>query len=296
MFQDLNGNGISDPGEPGVAGIKLEMDGSRRTTTDRDGRYEFTGDRGTHHVTVVATELGTRLLATTSTEQSISIGGLERLDLNFGVRDQGAIRGRVFNDVPRDAAMGTSDDLGLKGVRVILRSVEANSGGLEMERFTDGGGSYAFSDLRPGRYVVSIDPGSLPPNFQIPDIAESAVTVSALGTSSVDIPVAAQRAVSGVVYVDTDRNGAYDPAVDFPVPGAAVALNGGGPMTTDETGRYLLRNLPAGRSMIVVRPPIGAPEMAFEIEFAPAPETRRSVDIAINSSSKSGGVRFIKNI
>ena len=62
VFKDLNGNGIQDPGEPGVEGVKVTLTGTdvfgnpvdRMTTTDANGEYLFNGDTllpGTYKVT-----------------------------------------------------------------------------------------------------------------------------------------------------------------------------------------------------------------------------------------------------
>ena len=62
VFKDLNGNGIQDPGEPGVEGVTVTLTGTdvfgnpvdRMTTTDPNGEYLFNGDTllpGTYKVT-----------------------------------------------------------------------------------------------------------------------------------------------------------------------------------------------------------------------------------------------------
>lgn len=49
VFEDLNGNGFQDPGEPGIAGVTVSLDTNAdgtidaTTVTDADGRYEFDG-------------------------------------------------------------------------------------------------------------------------------------------------------------------------------------------------------------------------------------------------------------
>jgi hypothetical protein len=41
VFQDANRDGEQQSGEGGVAGVEVLLDGRYRTTTDRDGRFEF---------------------------------------------------------------------------------------------------------------------------------------------------------------------------------------------------------------------------------------------------------------
>jgi hypothetical protein len=66
-----------------------------------------------------------------------------------------------------------------------------------------------------------------------------------------DIPLAAQRAISGVVFLDRDGDGRFDAAHDAPLAGARVAA-GKAETITDGNGAYLLRGLPAGRITVRV--------------------------------------------
>jgi hypothetical protein len=281
VFNDLNGNGVFDQGEPGLGGMKLEVDGGRTIVTQSDGRYEFTRDRSTHRVALVTPELGVRLLATSPTERLVITDGSKDLAVDFGVRDHGSIRGRVFNDAHAASAAELNDGLGLAGVRIVIRSAGSERTGFVLERLTDAAGRYDFSNLRPGKYLVELDPTTLPPNFRIPSRLGDTFVVEPLGAALYDIAVAAQRSVSGVVYVDIDGNGSFTPGKDRPVRGAAIELRGIS-LTTDETGRYLFRNLPAGRSEIIVRPPASQPEFIFPVDLGTAPESKASLDIAIN--------------
>ena len=58
VFEDLNGNGLRDPGEPGVAGVRLRQ-GETRMRTDRDGNYTVpVGVRGVLELEAAAVPLG----------------------------------------------------------------------------------------------------------------------------------------------------------------------------------------------------------------------------------------------
>src|SRR5207249_3954319 len=56
VWSDLNANGIQDAGEPGIAGVTVTLNGpggTRTTTTDANGLYQFTNlSAGTYTVTV----------------------------------------------------------------------------------------------------------------------------------------------------------------------------------------------------------------------------------------------------
>src|SRR5262249_45220805 len=66
VWQDLDGNGIQDGGEPGIPGVALTLTGTTgggtavtdHATTDSGGHYQLTEDPGTYTVTVDASNFG----------------------------------------------------------------------------------------------------------------------------------------------------------------------------------------------------------------------------------------------
>ena len=76
LWHDLDGDGIEDPGEPGLVGVDVRLTGAGApviVTTDANGDYSFTGlDPGTYTVDVVGSTLpvgtnsGVALVATTA--------------------------------------------------------------------------------------------------------------------------------------------------------------------------------------------------------------------------------------
>lgn len=281
VFYDLNANGRFDAGEPGIARLKIQIDDKRTISTDKDGRYEFSANDGVHTVVLMSGDLGTRLLATSPTERKINLDGTENLDVNFGVIDFGTISGRIFNDTmsPSTASPGA---LGLSGVKVVLRLLDNSTGSFTLEQVTNSNGLYEFRNLRPGRYLVEIDGMTIPANFQIPAITASTIVVQPLQASYLDIPITAQRAISGVVFVDVNGDGTYLAGTDQPVEGVQIIV-GGISGLSDVNGAYILRNLPAGRTTLRIRHPNGAEMPTREIELGINPVTERSVDLAINS-------------
>jgi hypothetical protein len=276
VFYDLNGNGLSDVGEPGVAGIKIQIDGKRSVITDKNGRYELAANEGRHSIVLVSGELGVRILASTPTEQNVTMDGGQKLDLNFGVRDFGSISGRVFNDI----GMQTQTGPGLGGVKVTLRSADVGFGSFVLEQLTAADGAYDFRNLRPGKYLIEIDPSSVPPNFLIPAITGSTILVEALHGSVFDAPIVAQRAVAGIVFIDKDGDGRFTPGTDESVEGASVTANDKSSISGVD-GVYILRNLPAGRANLLVRLRGVIESTSFAVELGPEPVTRRAVDLSL---------------
>ena len=280
VFYDLNGNGRPDPTEPGVPGMKIQIDGKRNVTTDKNGRYELSANEGQHKVVLISSELGVRLLATTATNNIVALDSGQKLNLNFGVRDFGSISGRVFNDTDLSGTMPARNPIGLGGIRIIIKSVNVGYGSFTLKQETQGDGTYDFRDLRPGVYTIEIDPASLPANFNIPGITSSPINVEALHSTYYDVPLAAQRAVAGVVFIDRDGDGRYTVGNDEPVQGASVTIDNKSSISGVD-GAYLLRNLPAGKTELIVRFGSGAENTSIIVELGAEPVTQQSIDIPI---------------
>lgn len=95
VFNDLNGNGVRDPGEPGLSNVNVRIFTTaepiwrRSTTTARDGRYDFGGLIGASYY--VAVDAPPAFVFATASERRVSVPrdgppGLEVRDIDFGVR------------------------------------------------------------------------------------------------------------------------------------------------------------------------------------------------------------------
>ncbi|MGL5911455.1 MAG: SdrD B-like domain-containing protein, partial [Phycicoccus sp.] len=96
VWRDLDRDGRQDPGEPGVAGVVVQLvdaDGTvvATTTTDANGNYRFVGVLpGDYVVRIVPSSLPDGLVLTTSDAWSLSLSpGEERLNADFGVAPPG---------------------------------------------------------------------------------------------------------------------------------------------------------------------------------------------------------------
>lgn len=275
VYYDLNGNGQDDKGEPGVVGIAVQLNEKQSVRTDVNGRYEFSANEGGYNIALVSNDLGVRLRASTATQQRISLYSRQTVNVSFGVSDFGFISGRVFNDLNLTGETPTSNLQGLKGVKVILRS-----GNGVIEKTTDAGGIYEFYNLRPGNYMLEIDPATLPANFKLPAETSREVRVEPLQGFYFDIPIAAQRAIAGFVFIDQDGDGQFNPQKDEPVEGAYVSVNDT-VVVTDGKGAYIIRNLSAGKVKLVIRSPLSAKSSSIIVELGAEPVTNRAVNIAV---------------
>ena len=161
-FNDLNGNGVRNPGEPGLAGITIFLDannngvldpGEVSTTSDVNGNYTFANlGPGTYHVREVV-PVGS--MQTTVNPAAIVVSsGTNITGVLFGNFKLISISGIKFNDLNGNGVRNAGEP-GLAGVTVFLDT--NNNGVLDPgERHTTTGvnGTYSFANLGPGTYRV----------------------------------------------------------------------------------------------------------------------------------------------
>ncbi|MFZ1828568.1 MAG: SdrD B-like domain-containing protein, partial [Candidatus Competibacteraceae bacterium] len=153
VFNDFNGNGVRDRGEPGISGVTIELlDSTGRviatTTTTGDGRYLFTSlNPGTY--TVRETD-PTGFVSTTPNTGTATVppGGIASPD--FGDQQIRTVSGVVFNDLNGNGVQDPGE-LGIGGVTVVLRD---DAQGTIQTTTTGSDGRYLFSNIAPGNYTV----------------------------------------------------------------------------------------------------------------------------------------------
>jgi hypothetical protein len=106
------------------------------------------------------------------------------------------------------------------------------------------------------------------------------VIVLPLQNFYLDIPISAQRAVSGVVFIDNDGDGKFDPEKDEPVERARV-ISDKTEVTSGKRGTYVLRNLPAGRIIVHTLGPGGKEANTVTLELTDGPVRRTGVNLAL---------------
>jgi hypothetical protein len=125
---------------------------------------------------------------------------------------------------------------------------------------------------------LEIDPVTIPADFRLPAQTAWPITVSPLQGVYLNLPFAAQRAISGIVYVDKDGDSQFDPQKDVVVEGARVAAGNSEAVSTRQ-GFYLLRNLPAGRIEVHIYQSTGKESGIINIELGPDPILRNGVNL-----------------
>jgi hypothetical protein len=247
IFEDRNSNGQIDANEQGIANVKIRLDDRRTVISDKNGEFAFSGLAAESHQIVLDVEgLGKIWRASSSISQTVDLNSVKSAEVNFGLNNYGFLAGRIFNDLNFG---GKNEDTfpGIGFVKVKIQPLDkGNAPSVPAQtQNTDGGGQFNFRMLPPGDYRLEILPESLPENYEIPAETSWIITVSPLRGFYKDIPLAAQRAVRGIVFIDRNNNGQFDAETDSPV-GNTKIVAGKQEAKSDENGMYLLRNLPSG--------------------------------------------------
>ena len=163
-FNDLNANGVKDPGESGLPGWTIALTpGSLTTTTDANGNYCFGAlAAGTYTVSEVLQSGWTQTLPGGLGTYSVTVPP-SVANLNFGNCHPNAaaacsapqlseICGMKFNDINRNGVKDVGEP-GLAGWTITLSPGSSTT-------TTDANGNYCFSLLAPGTYTVSEVPQS----------------------------------------------------------------------------------------------------------------------------------------
>jgi hypothetical protein len=171
VWQDDDGDGVQDAGEPGIPGVTVDLndpgpDGVCGTdddvfiasdTTDANGNYWFTDlPQGTYCVDPDETTVpaGYELTANNDPE-TVDLGpGEEFLDADFGYQPRYALGDRVWYDQDQDGIQDANEP-GVSGITVELFDSPDCSGVAVASTTTDGTGFYQFTGLPAGDYCIA---------------------------------------------------------------------------------------------------------------------------------------------
>ena len=270
VWEDLNGDGVQDEGEPGLPGVRVELvDGSgvlADTTTDENGHYEFTGLRpGTYRIRVVP-PAGYRITeadAGSDDERDSDIDEISGVapdtELTEGENDPSwdaglyrpvSVGDRVWLDLNADGVQDDDETTGVSGVTVTLLNAVGDAAGTTT---TDADGRYRFEGLPPGDYAVRFamrEGLHISPPHAAPDASDSDVDPATRESDStgfltsgsefpdLDLGLYNETAsIEGQVRADSDMDGALDD-VDPPISNIVVDLyldaNGNGSPDPEE--------------------------------------------------------------
>lgn len=240
-FKDQNGDGVRQPYEPGIPGLKISS-GKEESISDKDGHYSLKSVTGKKAVlTLDATGLPEGFVPTNSTEQTIDIVQNKSRRVDFGFIPQSQIKGLVFSDLNGDGFYD-AQDLGLGRVKITL---ETNAVARTSEK-----GVYSFAKIAAGEHTISLDIASLPEGYLPVEVPKKSFTLHEGMRYEFNIPVRAKRTISGRVYDDANANKRWD-ANEKPLSGVRVRLDGQS-VSSDQAGYYLFDDLLPGKPEISV--------------------------------------------
>ncbi|MFO1430472.1 MAG: SdrD B-like domain-containing protein [Candidatus Competibacteraceae bacterium] len=187
VWNDANGNGTQDSGEPGIPGVTVNLYASNGTTllattaTDANGLYSFPGlANDTYVVKVDTATLPTGFTATgegdpgtacgggcdSSITASVT-GGAANNTVDFGYKPAGttySVSGNVYDDNNTNGSLD-GGDTGIGGVTVIV-AVDTDKNGTIDQTYTvqtAPNGSYSVSGIPAGSNVtITVDKATLP--------------------------------------------------------------------------------------------------------------------------------------
>ena len=178
IFEDLNGNGMQDPGEPGVPGVVITLTGTaddgteitRTVSTDANGNYNFDGlPPGSYKITInvpggyeitYQDEVGNETndsdinpLNGMSDFVSVTNGDFYQ-DLDGGLYQPASIGDFVWNDLNGNGIQDNGEP-GIQFVEVTLTGTTGNGTSVTFSLSTDVNGEYLFQNLKPGSYKLT---------------------------------------------------------------------------------------------------------------------------------------------
>ena len=236
VWFDTNGNGSQQVGEPGLAGVvvELRLTGNTTifyngqtyiqnelvitTTTDANGNYLFEGvpgdtDGGTNRndysvtINTGASPVLTGLSSTTGgdSQDSDNLTTNDDLDRDFGYDGGSIIYGSIWHDKNANASDPTVDtnENYINGVTVQL-CANANGTGCVASTTTDANGRYQFTNVSDGNYFVVVTP----PGTQVaePTGEDTKATCGTCNNASPQITVSGPEDYGGYDFGYTGAN------------------------------------------------------------------------------------------
>jgi outer membrane protein OmpA-like peptidoglycan-associated protein len=150
-FLDINCNGIRDPGEPRVAGLKIQMNGGRIQYDDKDTiirildlepYVRYYADLNTNTFDNIAWQIKNHLISI-----AVSPNAFTRVQIPVA----------VVGEVSGTVSVNEKNGIGQRGERQIMVDIFDTSRHLAAQTMTESDGFFSYIGLPPGNYNLGID-------------------------------------------------------------------------------------------------------------------------------------------
>ena len=207
-FNDENGNGVKDAGEPGLSNWKIKLSGAKVDSqlTDGNGNYAFPNLVSGNYT--VSEELQSGWIQTFPTAPgtySLSISsGTNYPNTNFGNFQLASMSGQVFNDVNGNGSKDGGES-GLQNWKVKISGAKTDS------TLTDASGNFSFANLLAGNYTVSfVAQNGWIQTLPISPGTYSLTISSGQNATAKDFGAFQLGTISGTKFLDADGDGVKD--------------------------------------------------------------------------------------
>lgn len=293
VWHDLNANGRQDGGEPGLAGVAVELYNALdqlvdATTTDGQGRYAFVDlTPGAYSVRVLpaagflfspqnqggAGDVDSDFVPESGRSQPVDLtAGYVEMDVDAGLYQLATLGNRVWEDLDGNGRQ----DLGEPNLAGVTIRLQDAAGITQAITQTNSQGAYSFNGLAPALYRLLFTPPNTyfftPPNQGVdrtedsdPDpitgVIDAITLISGQQDLSRDAGLYRAAQLGDRVWADLDGNGlqgSQEPGLT----GVQVALINQSDQTiasmvTGVTGRYFFARIWPGTYTVRFTPPAG---------------------------------------
>ncbi len=160
VFNDLNGNGKYDPGEPGIPNVIVKIPIENTVKTDQKGHFVIKEViPGMKVVKMDTREVPIELAPVRGTSVVVEARALKPVRVEFPLIEYGSISGRVYVDANKNGIYDIGEE-GIEEVKITLYPTP-------QWRESDVNGKFDFDYAFPGNYELQIDDKILPSNYEL---------------------------------------------------------------------------------------------------------------------------------
>ncbi|MEZ4910063.1 MAG: SdrD B-like domain-containing protein [Saprospiraceae bacterium] len=296
VWEDLDGNGFQSDNEPGIQNVSVSLEEVRRDTfifitstlTDQNGKYLFSNLRpGTYKLTFSTPNgyLYTKSIGIIDDgTNSDVINGMASPVILFSGESETSVDGGLYRPasigdfVWEDSNANGIQDTGETGISNVTLTLTGNDGAgnaVTLSTTTDTNGAYAFDNLAPGNYTVTL---SVPDgyNLSLPNNGNDDTDSDFIGTtmnvtlvsnqsvSNIDAGLYRNASIGDFVWEDSNANGIQDTG-ETGISNVTLTLTGNDgagnavtlSTTTDTNGAYAFDNLAPGNYTVTLSVPNG---------------------------------------